>query len=212
MAVNEGVDFNFIWQAVLIIVAGIVLLHISGRKSISQMTIGQTVLMVAVGTLLIQPVVSKNLWHTLLTALVLVLTLLVIEYLSLKINVFERLARGSSRVIIENGILKLQTMKKLRMTVDELEMHLRQKGIDKAEDVKYATIEMSGQLGYSLIDRKKYATKEDIDRIQLTLEEMSRQLNLHLASEQSPPPIPETTNLFSEIVEGHSHPVPKRLE
>lgn len=207
MAVNEGVDFNFIWQAVLIIVAGIVLLHISGRKSISQMTIGQTVLMVAVGTLLIQPVVSKNLWHTLLTALVLVLTLLVIEYLSLKINVFERLARGSSRVIIENGILKLQTMKKLRMTVDELEMHLRQKGIDKAEDVKYATIEMSGQLGYSLIDRKKYATKEDIDRIQLTLEEMSRQLNLHLASEQSPPPIPETTNLFSEIVEGHSHPV-----
>lgn len=168
--------------------------------------------MVAVGTLLIQPVVSKNLWHTLLTALVLVFTLLVIEYLSLKINVFERLARGSSRVIIENGILKLQTMKKLRMTVDELEMHLRQKGIDKAEDVKYATIEMSGQLGYSLIDRKKYATKEDIDRIQLTLEEMSRQLNLHLASEQSPPPIPETTNLFSEIVEGHSHPVQKRLE
>ena len=46
-------DLDSIWKAVLIIVSGIVLLHISGRKSISQMTVGQTVLMIAVGTLLI---------------------------------------------------------------------------------------------------------------------------------------------------------------
>ena len=68
-------NIDLIWKAVLIIVAGIILLHISGRKSISQMTVGQTVLMIAVGTLLIQPVASKNLWQTLLLSFILVLTL-----------------------------------------------------------------------------------------------------------------------------------------
>ncbi|PIC79675.1 DUF421 domain-containing protein [Sporosarcina sp. P18a] len=203
-------EFDSIWKAVLIIVAGIVLLHISGRKSISQMTIGQTVLMIAVGTLLIQPVASKNVWQTLMLSFVLVLTLFTFELLALKWNFFEGILRGRSKVVIENGILKISTMKKLRLTVDELEMHLRQSGIERIDDVKWATIEMSGQLGYVLIDRKQYATKEDIARLQLTLEDMSKQLDLTVPSTFTTTPNIESSNLFTEIVNPTS--VPKPLE
>ncbi|ARD48244.1 DUF421 domain-containing protein [Sporosarcina sp. P37] len=196
-------DYDSIWKVVLIIVAGIVLLHISGRKSISQMTVGQTVLMIAVGTLLIQPIANKNLWETLLLALILVLTLFVFEVLALKWNFFEGLLRGRSKVVIESGVLKVNTMKKLRLTVDELEMHLRQNGIERIDDVKWATIEMSGQLGYILADRKQYATKEDVERLQLTLQEMSKQLGLDVSFE-SPPSITKQSTLFTEI----EHPVP----
>ncbi|ARK21616.1 DUF421 domain-containing protein [Sporosarcina sp. P26b] len=203
-------DFDSIWKAVLIIVTGILLLHISGRKSISQMTIGQTVLMIAVGTLLIQPVASKNLWQTLLLSFILVLTLFFFELLALKWNSFEGLLRGRSKVVIENGILKVSTMKKLRLTVDELEMHLRQNSIERIDDVKWATIEMSGQLGYVLVDRKQYATKEDIARLQLTLEEMSSQLNLDHPITKETKPIIESSTLFTEIE--HPTSVPKSLE
>ncbi|WP_233189505.1 MULTISPECIES: DUF421 domain-containing protein [unclassified Sporosarcina] len=192
-------EFDSIWKAVLIIVAGIVLLHISGRKSISQMTVGQTVLMIAVGTLLIQPVANKNLWQTLFLSFILVLTLFIFELLALKWNFFEGILRGRSKVVIENGILKISTMKKLRLTVDELEMHLRQSGIERIDDVKWATIEMSGQLGYVLIDRKQYATKEDIARLQLTLEDMSKQLDLTVPSTFTTTPNIENSNLFTEI-------------
>ncbi|AXI00514.1 DUF421 domain-containing protein [Sporosarcina sp. PTS2304] len=203
-------DFHSIWQTVLVIVAGIVLLHISGRKSIAQMTIGQTVLMIAVGTLLIQPIASKSLWQTLLLSLILVLTLLLFEFIAMKFDFFEGLVRGRSKVVIENGILKIETMKKLRLTVDELEMHLRQAGIAAIDDVKWATIEMSGQLGYVLVDRKQYATKEDIDRIQLTLKSMCEQMQLENDFTQKPLPIPEQINLFTEIKQKDS--VPKSLE
>lgn len=203
-------EFDSIWKAVLIIVAGIVLLHISGRKSISQMTIGQTVLMIAVGTLLIQPVANKNLWQTLLLSFILVLTLFLFELLALKWNFFEGVLRGRSKVVIENGILKISTMKKLRLTVDELEMHLRQSGIERIDDVKWATIEMSGQLGYVLIDRKQYATKEDIARIQLTLEQMSNKLELDIPFTPKTTPITNSSNLFTEIE--RPTPVPKSLE
>ncbi|WP_228551086.1 YetF domain-containing protein [Sporosarcina cascadiensis] len=134
-------------------------------------------------------------------ALVLVLTLLVFEYLSMKVNIFERLTRGTSKVVIENDTLKLQNKKKLRLTVDELEMHLRPKSIEEIDNVKWATIEMSGHLGYSLIDR-----------IQLTLQEMSKQLELHVTFKKELQPLLAATNLFSEIEEGHSPPVPERLK
>lgn len=192
-------NFDSIWEAVLIIIAGIVLLHISGRKSISQMTVGQTVLMIAVGTLLIQPVASKNLWQTLLLSFILVVTLMLFELISLKWDFFEGLVRGRSKIIVENGMLNIRNMRKLRLTVDELEMHLRQNGIAKIDDIKWATMEMSGQLGYLFIDRKQYATKEDIDRLQLSLEEMSRQLNLQLSAIPKPLPVAEEENLFTEI-------------
>ncbi len=56
-------DINWIWQTLLIFVVGVLLLRISGRRSISQMKIPETVIMmVAIGTLLIQPVTGKGLW------------------------------------------------------------------------------------------------------------------------------------------------------
>lgn len=203
-------DLDSIWKAVLIIVSGIVLLHISGRKSISQMTVGQTVLMIAVGTLLIQPVASKNLWHTLLLSFILVLTLFSFELIALKWDFFERILRGRSKVIIENGGLNITTMKKLRLTVDELEMHLRQNSIENIEDVKWATIEMSGQLGYILVNQKQPATKEDIARLQFTLDEMCKQLQLDIPSTPKPDPRIKSSTLFSEIQ--HPPPVPEPLE
>lgn len=61
-------------------------------------------------------------------------------------------------------------------------------------------------------DRKKHATKEDVDRLQMTLQEMSRQLDLQIDFEQPPPPVHESSNLFTEVEKGHKQPVPKRLE
>lgn len=57
-------DFNLIWKSILIIVVGILLIRFSGRRSISQMTISQTVIMISIGTLLIQPIANKSVWTT----------------------------------------------------------------------------------------------------------------------------------------------------
>lgn len=57
-------DLNLIWQTFLIYLVGTILLRIGGRKTISQMTIPQTVMMIAIGTLLIQPVAGRGLWTT----------------------------------------------------------------------------------------------------------------------------------------------------
>ncbi len=73
-------DFDLLWKAVLIVIGGTLLLRVAGRKSISQMTLAQVVIMIGIGSLLIQPIVGKNVFTTLLVGLALVLTLVIVEY------------------------------------------------------------------------------------------------------------------------------------
>ncbi|MGG3234738.1 YetF domain-containing protein [Priestia flexa] len=83
----------------------------------------------------------------------------------------------------------------MRLTIDQLEMRLRNQGVAKLEHVKSATIEPNGQLGYELKESEK----------PLTIREFKNLMNLyfpHLAQqlENSPPSDTGTQkDLFQEI-------------
>ena len=148
-------EFTFIWKTFVMIMAGILLLRVAGRKSISQMTLAQTVVMISLGTIIVQPIVQRSMTKAIGGAAIFVATILILEYLELKFNFFEKFITGKSKVVIENGQLNVKTLKKLRLTVDQLEMRLRNQGISKMEDIKFATIEANGLLGYELKDEAK---------------------------------------------------------
>lgn len=150
---------SWIWKSVLIFIVGTFILRIGGRKSISQMTISQTIVMIGLGSLLVQPVANKGLFITFGASFILVFLMLVSELLQVKIDLLETLFSGKSVVVIEDGQLNIKELKRIRLTVDQLETRLRQVGITSIEDVKYATIEISGQLGYELKDHKKPLTR-----------------------------------------------------
>lgn len=186
-------DASLIWQMILILVVGIFLLWLSGRKSILQ-----TAIMISIGTLLIQPAVSKSVWTPFAVA-ALIGALLVIGVLQLKWDGAEEVITGRSAVVIEGGRLQVEN---LRLSVDPLEMHLQQKGIGSIADVQWATIEPSDQLGYQLAERKKSATKEDVDRLLQKLDEALVQLGRsntdnEMAKGENIAP------LFKEIEQGH---------
>lgn len=202
-------NFAWIWKAVLIVAVGTMLLRLAGRRSISQMTISTTVIMISIGTLMIQPVSGKNIWVTFGIASILILTLFILEYLQLKFDKIEAFLTGRSLVVIENGEINEKNLKKLKLTVDLLEMRLRQVSIERIEDVKWATVEPSGQLGYLLKEQKQYATKEDIQKIINILNSM----NIVQASPTNQQQSIYGTDLFEEVKKrGHNPEIPKHLE
>lgn len=204
-------DLNWIWKAVLIIAAGVTLLRVAGRRSISQMTISQTVIMISIGTLLIQPVSGKNIWITIATAALLIMTLLLLEYIQIKWDAAETFLTGRAKIVIENGAVHQQNLKKLKLSIDKLEMRLRQNGIENIQDIHWATIEPSGQIGYALTDKKKPATKEDLDKLMRAVQSMAMQLNISLPP--SPPMAQQPsqwTNLFSEVQQNQNIPEPPK--
>lgn len=215
-------DLSLIWKAILIVLVGTVLLRIAGRKSISQMTYAQTVLMVAIGTLLIQPVVGKNIWVTFAVGGVLVLTLLVMEYAQIKVDSAENLITGKSKVLIENGILNETNLKKVKLTVDQLEMFLRQKSVMRMSDVKWATMEVNGRIGFILNEQAQPVTKKEFNQLSLELQQTLNLLranaNLYPQNQQ----VSQFTNqnqtnnqgdLFTEVDKNeHKTPPPKHLQ
>ncbi|MFZ3590545.1 DUF421 domain-containing protein [Bacillus sp. DJP31] len=188
-------DLHFIWKAIVVVIGGILILRLAGRKSISQLTVAQTVVMIAVGSLIIQPVGDRNIWITMVITFLMVATLVLIEYIVLKSNALETLIYGKGLVVVENGQINESNLKKLRLTVDMLEVRMRQQNIQHFTDLQWAIIETNGQLGYMLKSDKQYATKEDIQMLKSLIE---------LNQSNSPNETPKTKtsvsdNIFTEV-------------
>jgi uncharacterized membrane protein YcaP (DUF421 family) len=191
-------ELHWFWQTILIFIVGKFILRLGGRKSISQITITQVIVMIGLGSLLIQPISGKGLLITFLAAMLITLLMILTEFIEMKFDFIETISTGKSVIVIENGKLNIRNIKKLRMSVDRLETRLRQSGISSIDDVKYATIEVSGQLGYELKENKKPMTKEDYSCLITEITEIRRILgsykNIKTSSIQS-----KDNNIFEEI-------------
>ncbi|WP_188379223.1 DUF421 domain-containing protein, partial [Halobacillus andaensis] len=188
-------DLHFIWKSIVIVIGGVLLLRLAGRKSISQLTVAQTVMMIAVGSLIIQPVSDRNVWITMVITFLLVLLLIFIEYIVLKYDALETLIYGKSLMVVENGKINERNLKKLRLTVDMLEVRLRQQNIQNISDLQWATIEPNGQLGYMLKPDHQYSTKKDIQMLMSMIQ--SNQSTVNNETQVNQPG--GSDNLFKEV-------------
>lgn len=160
------------------------------------MTLAQTVVMISIGTIIVQPIVEKSTMKAVTSAFIFVVTVILLEYFQLKSNTFEKFITGKSKVVIEDGRLNIENLTKLRLTVDQLEMRLRNQGISKIADVKTATLEPNGQLGYELKDEAKPLTVRDFHKI---MQSYNHSLD-DVHNEQR-----ESNNIFQEVKNTSKH-------
>lgn len=193
---------DFIWKSVILAISGLLLLRLAGRKTISQLTIPTTVVMISIGSIIVQPIVEKSVWKTIIAAGIFVLILILNELLSLKFNFYEKLIVGEAVTVIENGKIITENLKKVRFTVDKLEVRLRQKGIKKITDVKIATLEPNGQLGYELF----------YDAQPLTIGEFKKMMSFLGPQVQTASPSPDFT-IFDEVkIKQNNYQPPDKLQ
>ncbi|MGE7192064.1 DUF421 domain-containing protein [Lysinibacillus fusiformis] len=149
----------------------------------------------SLGTIIVQPIVEKSVIKAIGGAVVFIIAILILEVLQLKVNAIEKFITGKSKVVIENGQIDYKTLKKIRMTVDQLEMRIRTKGISSINDIQTATIEPNGQLGYELKEEAKPLTISDFKKLMAMIEEKnkSNQSNTQYNNEYKNP------NIFQEL-------------
>ena len=144
-----------------------IVLEFAGRKSIAQFTMIQAVVIIAIGETIFLPITEKNfgIVKTIVIAITLILFLIVMEWMEMKFNFIERIFTKKSVVIVEDGKLQLDVLKKNRMSIDQLEIQFRTLGISNYEELKTATIETNGQIGYEYKDMYKPITKFEMLQI-----------------------------------------------
>ena len=151
--------------AVIMILVGFVAMRVVGRKSLSKMTIAQSVIMIAIGSILVEPVKQDKVSLTIISIFIFVIVLVLLEWLTYYSEKFEKWFIGDRKIIIENGKVNQKNIKKLRMTNDILEMTLRTKGISNFETIKLATLEANGHIGYELKDEYKGISKREFNEM-----------------------------------------------
>ncbi|MBW5446820.1 DUF421 domain-containing protein [Cohnella sp. CFH 77786] len=195
-------NINFIWEALVILFVGFCLLRITGKKTVGEMTGLEIITLLAVASIISHAVTEVGLWKTVITLCVFVSLLITVQFLAIKFDWVEKMFMGKATLVIQDGKIEMANLRKLRLSVDQLEAKLREKGISSFRDIKTATIEMSGQLGYEWAKHAKPVTHGEMER-----------LFEFLHSNLPPKQQKQNENLFHEVTHGgHRNPIPPELD
>ncbi|MFF2154865.1 DUF421 domain-containing protein [Paenibacillus chitinolyticus] len=183
--------WTIFWYTILLACVATLFLRIAGRKSISQMSVPQLVILLTIGAVIGSEVSGKGMPKTILALGTFIAFLVVTEWVTLRWDRAETILKGKAVPVIQEGKLVVPNLRKLRISVDDLEKRLRMAGISRIEDVKTGTIESNGELGYELTSNAKPVTRGDLEDL---FQMYFSQDKTHLSTEKK--------NIFSEVQVG----------
>lgn len=127
-------------------------LRILGKKGLAEISLGDLVLIILIGEAIGSLIPQENAFISAVVCIVtLTFTNFVIEKLALKSKFMKRFLEGNPVVIVRNGRIYSQKMKKENLTREDLDEALRQNGIKDIKNVEKAILETDG--GISIIEK-----------------------------------------------------------
>ncbi|MGG4220970.1 DUF421 domain-containing protein [Paenibacillus jamilae] len=142
---------------------------ILGKRQVSQLSLFEYITGITIGNLAATiPMERESTWYLGLIALsVWVLTTLGIEYLQIKSKKIRDISDGRTTILIKDGKILEDNLRKERLTLDELMEQLRSKNVFKVSDVEFALMETSGEVNVLLTKDKQPVTLKDLNMLQL---------------------------------------------
>lgn len=134
-------------RATVIYFVLLLLIRVSGRRTLSELTAFDFVLLLVIGEATQQALLGED--FSITNAILVILTLIGIDIgLSLvkrRWRLAAKLIEGVPMVVVDNGKLLYDRMHKARLTEDDvLEAGRRLHGLERLDQIKYAVVEVSG--------------------------------------------------------------------
>ena len=139
-----------------------------GKRQIGEMQPSELVVAIMISDLASIPMQDTGIpiFSGVIPIFTLVVMELLLSQLSLKSKKFRRVMTGKPNVIIHNGKILKEEMRKIRFNMDDLNEQLRIQGYTGISDINFAILETNGQLSIIPKAKKKQATAEDIEKLQ----------------------------------------------
>lgn len=138
------ISFRTLFLYVLILV----ILRIMGKREVGELSVFDVVIFVIMAEVAAFALDSpdQKLINSIVPMLVLLLIQLVSSTISLKSKKFRNLVDGEPSVLIRNGIIQEEEMRRQRYNLDDLFQQLREQQIGSVLEVTFAFLEPSGNL------------------------------------------------------------------
>ncbi|MEK5301674.1 YetF domain-containing protein [Bacillus sp. FSL R10-2201] len=156
---------NILFESIILILTGIIVLKLTGSKSVSQMTRAEIIIVVSIGRIIVEPILSRKVGPSIFAAFIFASVLLIIHFFELKSRKVEKFLNGNSIIVIENGEILKKNLLRAKMSEQQLFMHLREKGIHEIKNLQQATVETNGRIGYQLTTTAQPVTLEMLEKL-----------------------------------------------
>ncbi|WP_339146760.1 MULTISPECIES: DUF421 domain-containing protein [unclassified Sutcliffiella] len=144
-----------------------ILARIMGKKHIVDMTYYEYIVGIAIGGIAAELTFGTEVrMSNFIFGMIIWATLpMIVSKIELKSFRFRKLTEGKPTVLIQNGKVFEENLKKEDLTVDELMIHLRQKGAFKLSEIETAIMEVSGQISVMKKTNNQPLTPKDVGLI-----------------------------------------------
>ena len=163
--INNGDSMIISIIRTILLYAFVVLaVRLMGKRQISEMQPSELVITLIVSEIAAIPM--QNTSQPLLSGIIPVMVLVALEIaasvLMMKSGKFRKMVCGSPIVVIRDGKILQNEMRRLRLTTEDLCVQLRQQDIFSIEDVQYCIVETNGKVSVLEKPQKRTPSADDL--------------------------------------------------
>lgn len=142
----------------------LLLLRLMGKRELGKLSVFDVVISIMLAEMAVLAIeeVKEPMMYFFLPMALIALLEIAFAYFSLKSKKLRDMVDGSAELIIENGEIREEAMKRNRMNLDDLMVHLRQKNIKNLADVEFAILEPTGEMSVFPKQEKQPLTRGDL--------------------------------------------------
>lgn len=152
-------------RTTLLYVTIIIAVRLMGKRQISDLQTTElvvTMLLSDIASIAVENT-SQPLLSGVIPMLVLVICEIILSAAMIKNSKLRKLICGKPIIVINDGKIQQNELKRLRMSVDDLSEELRQQGVFSFKDVAYAIVETNGQTSIMKKPNRDTPTLDDLN-------------------------------------------------
>lgn len=152
-------------RSVISFIVLLVLVRLIGKQQMSEMTFFDYVVGITIGSIasVLCVELNQNMFATISGMVIWALLPYALAHMTLKNAKLRKIIEGEAVVVIENGKIQEDRLRKIRISVDELLTQLRMKGVFSLADVEFALFETNGKLSVQKKTQKQPVTPSDLN-------------------------------------------------
>jgi len=156
--------WEYIFRTTFVYFLVLVVIRLMGKREIGQLSPFDFVVAIIIAELAAIPMEASDipLWHSVLPLVILGALEVLVSYATLFSRKLRGFICGHPQVIIKNGFLLREEMRKSRYNLDDLMAQMRDKGIVELDDIEFAVLETSGKLSVILKSQHRPVTPADL--------------------------------------------------
>lgn len=159
--------FDTIFRSIIFLFALFLMTKVLGKKQISELSFFEYISGITIGSIAGEAItgLEKSILSGLIAIVIFTLITLAVDYLALKSKTLRNIVDGRGTVLIKDGKVLEENLKKEKYTIDELSALLRQKDIYRVADVEFAVLEPRGNLSALLKKENRPLTPKDLHMV-----------------------------------------------